>query len=112
MVVNELPEYKACLLQAGGNTPSVEECNTAEIADLSRKLSIAYQKVASLRQDLAQDLKVSQKAWKDYVYKECALQGSWLAGGGSGLLPEFRTTDYVTDWPLDGGGNAQVEIYG
>ncbi|WP_428393843.1 hypothetical protein [Lichenicoccus sp.] len=29
-----------------------------------------------------------------------------------GLLPEFRTTDYVTDWPLDGGGNAQVEIYG
>ena len=29
-----------------------------------------------------------------------------------GLLREFRPTDYVTDWPLDGGGNAQVEVHG
>ncbi|WP_428391375.1 lysozyme inhibitor LprI family protein [Lichenicoccus sp.] len=83
-VLNENPEYKACIGRAGSNTLALEECSNAELADLIKKLSGAYRRVASLRGDWERDLKSSEKAWESYVNAECSFRAHWLAGGGSG----------------------------
>ena len=90
--------FGACMEKAGGVTPSVTDCQSAEYERQDKRLNIAYRRLqGALSKTKLEELRKVQRAWLTYAEARCAFY--WDSTDFSGQLD--RCLLYTSPSPRD-----------